>query len=333
MAFLDNSGDIILDAVLTDIGRKKMADGEFLVESFALGDDEIDYSLFNANHGSGSAYFDLEILQTPVMEAATKRASSIKYGLMSIERTDILYMPTMKVNQKITEAVVKHNNMFILAANTETYDNIKGKIGESKVLSPSSTSPDRSIVLETGIEASDRVPTRANRSAMLVATNTIDRNIQIKFDYRFLSSIRTATNGRFANNEKGEKDIVINAFQERNPVAASDFIENYSTAYSQTMPNLVLKRDSYTGDTYSEFSGPRGIASAFTLVPSVEVNVEGATTPSAYSLYGKTARTETQLGFGSGASTYDTIDTTVYAVGDSSGAQVQIPVRIVRLRG
>ena len=29
MGFLDNSGDIILDAVLTDIGRKKMADGNF----------------------------------------------------------------------------------------------------------------------------------------------------------------------------------------------------------------------------------------------------------------------------------------------------------------
>ena len=60
MAFLDNSGDIILDAVLTDLGREKMATGDFSVSYFALGDDEIDYSLYNKNHASGSAYYDLE---------------------------------------------------------------------------------------------------------------------------------------------------------------------------------------------------------------------------------------------------------------------------------
>ena len=50
MGFLDNSGDIILDAVLTDLGRKRMADGNFKIAKFAFGDDEVDYSLYNANH-------------------------------------------------------------------------------------------------------------------------------------------------------------------------------------------------------------------------------------------------------------------------------------------
>ena len=47
MAFLDNSGDIILDAVLTDYGRELLArgDGSFNITQFALGDAEIDYSL------------------------------------------------------------------------------------------------------------------------------------------------------------------------------------------------------------------------------------------------------------------------------------------------
>ena len=46
MAFLDNSGDILLDAVLTDEGRRRLAmgDGSFRITKFALGDDEIDYS-------------------------------------------------------------------------------------------------------------------------------------------------------------------------------------------------------------------------------------------------------------------------------------------------
>ena len=56
MAFLDNSGDIILDAVLTDTGRKRLAagDGSFRIAKFALGDDEIDYTLYrNSNAAEG----------------------------------------------------------------------------------------------------------------------------------------------------------------------------------------------------------------------------------------------------------------------------------------
>ncbi len=38
MGFLDNSGDIILDAVLTDTGRMRLAkgDGSFKIVKFAL---------------------------------------------------------------------------------------------------------------------------------------------------------------------------------------------------------------------------------------------------------------------------------------------------------
>ena len=50
MAFLDNSGDIILDAVLTDLGRKRLAEGNYQITKFAIGDDEIDYGLYNLNH-------------------------------------------------------------------------------------------------------------------------------------------------------------------------------------------------------------------------------------------------------------------------------------------
>ena len=77
MAFLDNSGDIILDAVLTDLGRMKMAEGNFSINKFALADDEIDYTLFDINHVSGSAYHDLKIMQTPVLEAFTNNTSVI----------------------------------------------------------------------------------------------------------------------------------------------------------------------------------------------------------------------------------------------------------------
>ena len=101
MAFLDNSGDIILDAVLTDTGRMRLAkgDGSFAITQFALGDDEIDYSLYNKSHASGTAYYDLEILQSPVLEAFTNNASSLNSKLITISDTNLLYLPVMKINE------------------------------------------------------------------------------------------------------------------------------------------------------------------------------------------------------------------------------------------
>lgn len=101
MAFLDNSGDIILDAVLTDTGRMRLAqgNGSFKISKFALGDDEINYALYNKNHASGSAYFDLEVMQTPILEAFTNNTSNLKTKLMSLSRTNVLFMPVLKLNE------------------------------------------------------------------------------------------------------------------------------------------------------------------------------------------------------------------------------------------
>ena len=111
MAFLDNSGDIILDAVLTDTGRMRLArgDGSFRIVKFALGDDEIDYGIYNKTHPSGSAYYDLEILQTPVLEAFTNNTSMLKSRLISISRTNLLYLPILKLNEGRNETSNKRN--------------------------------------------------------------------------------------------------------------------------------------------------------------------------------------------------------------------------------
>ena len=104
MAFLDNSGDIILDAVLTEEGRRKLARGAPLnIRSFALADDEINYGTYELDHPDGSAYEDLEVLQTPVFEAMTGRNSRLNHPLLKLHGTfDLLYMPVAKVNEKIT---------------------------------------------------------------------------------------------------------------------------------------------------------------------------------------------------------------------------------------
>jgi len=123
MGFQDNSGDIILDVVLTDEGRKRLAkaDGSFEIVKFGCGDDEINYGLFNLN--TGSAYQDLSILQTPILEAFTNNASSMKSMLVSIPRTNILFMPILRLNEKQTQSAVATAGSFIVAVDADTQDN------------------------------------------------------------------------------------------------------------------------------------------------------------------------------------------------------------------
>ena len=123
MAFLDNSGDILLDAVLTDSGRQRMAKGNYQITKFALGDDEIDYSTFNTAHGSGSAYYDLEILQTPVLEAFTNNTSFLKSKLVTYSRDDLLYLPILEINNLMTDSKL-HSSLtnYCIAVDKDTRD-------------------------------------------------------------------------------------------------------------------------------------------------------------------------------------------------------------------
>ena len=122
MAFLDNSGDIILDAVLTDHGRKVLAkgDGSFQITKFALGDEEINYTLYNSTHASGSAYYDIEILQTPCLESFTDNAASVKSKLISYDSLNLLYLPVIKVNQLNVASKMHTSGAFIVAVDQET---------------------------------------------------------------------------------------------------------------------------------------------------------------------------------------------------------------------
>ena len=339
MGFLDNSGDIILDAVLTDVGRKRMAEGNFRIVKFALGDDEIDYSLYNADHPSGSAYFDLEILQSPVMEAATKQASSIKYGLLSITRTDLVYMPVLTLNQKSgVDSVIKHNNIILLAANKATYTTLAqdANIGASKVLEPNSLTPSSKVIIESGITSADRQPTRENRDNMLVSTNLVDLQFDVRFDSRFMAgliSVQPRQDQSFANNTDGSRRITLTAFARKSAVSATQFMDNYVNSIADGLEDLVLQyttaETDETGTNLSQLAGPRGGMTALSFAPSTEINAQGTASPSYYSLYGSTGVAGTTLGFAS-SDNFDYIDTTVYVQGLTTGASIQLPIRIVR---
>jgi hypothetical protein len=59
MAYIDNQ-TVTVDAVLTKKGREILSQtGNLNITSFALADDEIDYSLYQPNHPNGSAFYDI----------------------------------------------------------------------------------------------------------------------------------------------------------------------------------------------------------------------------------------------------------------------------------
>lgn len=87
MGYLNNSV-VTVDAILTDKGRQLLAqnDGQFRITQFALADDEIDYTLYNPNHPSGSAYYGEAIQNMPLLEAFPQATQVMKYKLVTLPR-------------------------------------------------------------------------------------------------------------------------------------------------------------------------------------------------------------------------------------------------------
>ena len=87
MGYLNNSV-VTVDAILTTKGRQMLAqnDGSFRITQFALADDEIDYTLYNPNHPSGSAYYGEAIANMPLLEAFPQQTQTMKYKLVTLPR-------------------------------------------------------------------------------------------------------------------------------------------------------------------------------------------------------------------------------------------------------
>ena len=87
MGYLNNSV-ITVDAILTKKGRELLAknDGSFRITQFALADDEVDYTLYNPTHPSGSAYYGEAIDNMPLLEAFPDEQQIMKYKLVTLPR-------------------------------------------------------------------------------------------------------------------------------------------------------------------------------------------------------------------------------------------------------
>ena len=111
MGYLNNSV-ITVDAILTTKGRELLAknDGTFRITQFGLADDEIDYTLYNPNHPSGSAYYGQAIENMPLLEAFPEETQIMKYMLTTLPRgtarMPILNVPaSLVIKQGASQAI------------------------------------------------------------------------------------------------------------------------------------------------------------------------------------------------------------------------------------
>ena len=86
MGFLDNSS-VTVDAILTKQGRRLLAEGVPVnITSFQANDDGIDYTLWNPDHPSGSAYYDEAITNMPQLEATPHAEFKTRNKLATLPR-------------------------------------------------------------------------------------------------------------------------------------------------------------------------------------------------------------------------------------------------------
>jgi hypothetical protein len=122
MAYIDNQ-TITVDAILTQKGRQLLAqNGNLNITSFALADDEIDYTLYQPNHPNGSAFYDIAIRNTPVFEPVSDETQVMKYKLVSLNQ-GVTSIPVISIAQdKISVANTYTGQISIVPSTNPPYN-------------------------------------------------------------------------------------------------------------------------------------------------------------------------------------------------------------------
>ena len=144
MGFLDHStNNIIVDAVLTDLGRQALANGTFDITQFSLADDEVDYTIIEKY---GRAVGKEKIIKnTPILEAQTVATLAMKHRLLSTADPTLIYLPTVTLGGEAESGTVT----FTQSSTTDTTKTITLTQQISSVTNPAAKiSPDSTFYVE-----------------------------------------------------------------------------------------------------------------------------------------------------------------------------------------
>tara|TARA_R100000657_G_C4665708_1_gene109635 strand:+ start:347 stop:1342 length:996 start_codon:yes stop_codon:yes gene_type:complete len=329
MAFQDDCGDLIIDAVLTDIGRKKLIRGDLKVTSFALGDDEIDYSLLN----TVACVDDFSNLaNSPVLEAYGKSDVNIHYGLVSFPRDDVLYVPKLRLNELVENSAKKYKGKYYLAINEETVYKLKADVGIEYVLQENEVMYNH-VLIENGIDlgsfSSAPKDFRAKKSYIL-NYELYDKYYYVHCDSRFFENILISNStGEFRNTKSNKLINTLQPLQQTKKINTTSYTQGFSVYKAEAVDNQVYKRTDKTDDLiHSTINGPRSSILGLNFVCNRKLLTRADAEPDDRferlgTLNVSPFPTNTK---------YDYIDTVVLIEGTVTKSQIKFPVRIIRYR-
>jgi hypothetical protein len=194
MGYLNNQV-VTIDAILTTKGRELLAknDGSFRITQFSLADDEIDYTLYNPTHPSGSAFYGEAIQNMPLLEAFPQETQIMKYKLATLPRgtaklpvLDLGYS-AISLKQGASLAITPQTLNFL--GNTQTFETS----GYSATISDV-----RLMSTFTGIGINTTAAENANTAA--TSTTTLGTNVSTTIIGSQINLRATTVNTLFGNN-------------------------------------------------------------------------------------------------------------------------------------
>ena len=318
MGFQDNSGDIIFDVVLTDEGRRRLAEGDFQITKFKCADDEINYELFDTSLASANR--DFQILQAPVFEAFTNNTSNMSSLLVSYDSQDLLYLPIIKLNntQPLGLKTAMHaSGTFMVAVNTDTAgaDALSSAYTDGKSVAIDSDGK----LIDGFLFGSD------NGGGMILIDSGLDTNV-----FPPSTTISQLPDGM---NETGyiiEMDNRLGQLidENRRPVQPEIIDDDNMAIYtldSATNPTFVVDNHDMTGQTNQVIQGYR--------FKSLRLKIQSSINLRQSDYYFNKFGGESQLAKkAGGTSNVRHIDTLIKITGIDTGYSLEIPIRYVKLK-
>jgi hypothetical protein len=284
------------------------ADGSFRIDKFAFGDDEINYSLYDKT--AASALQDVQILQSPILEAFTDNSISLRSRLVTYSRQDLLYLPVILLNE-LSENTRTTTGLggggtfgagsFVVVINSATKDlsTFSGQPGVIDGRRTATGAASNFIRLDQGINNSASIPSEA------LDPNLVESAYIVEIDNR-LGEIVTTTS--------------------LSSVATPSFIDDDQIAsYSFGSDPYVMPigpADSSTGEDTSDSGTPLKGQRGTRLSYSIRASQHLVTNDYLFDTFGSTATVDTfSLKF---------IDTFIRVHGETTGYRVDVPIRFVK---
>lgn len=332
MAYQADCGDLIIDAVLTDIGRKKLIRGDLKIVSFGLGDDEIDYSLRASTRCDDLTDDFSNITDSLTFEAYGKHNVNIQYGLVSIPRDDVLYIPKLHLNELVENAARKYRGKYYLAVNEETVKKLKADIGIQHILQQNQVIYNQ-IIIESGIDFPTTKIIPGNykgKKSYILDYELYDKYFYIHCDRRFIDFVLVSdSSGRFSNTKSNKLRNTLQPLMMTKQINMLSYVDNFSVFKATATDNEIYKLDTDMVETvHSAVNGPRASVLGLNFVCDQKMLNNADSNPDdRYARFG----TINVSPFPTNTK-YDYIDTVVLVEGTVTKSQIKIPVRIIRYR-